>query len=79
MGTTFYRFCNYSGSICDRLVQAHRLNKDLVEDWYFKYQELVPRKQTLPISSPGLVPTISSTFTLLLSNILPVLIASPQS
>ena len=50
------KFINYSGSISDRLVQHRRLNKDLVEDWYFKCQERGPRKQTVSsISSSGLV------------------------
>jgi len=41
-------YINNSGSLSDRLVQPQRLNKDLVEDWYFKCQEQIPRKQTVP-------------------------------
>ena len=40
-------YIHYSGSLRDRLVQPQRLNKDLVEDWYFKCQEQMPRKQTV--------------------------------
>ncbi|GEM_PF-1925719 len=57
------KFINYSGSISDRLVQHRRLNKDLVDDWYFKCQERGPRKQTLrAISSSRLVTKTSSAF-----------------